>query len=168
MKNIYLCGPVTGRPRQEAYGHFSTVEEFILGRAGAGNIQIRALNPMRFCPPEIDWVGAMKLCVRTLTRCHGIALLQGWQRSKGATLELKLAQDLQIPVVYIEPPVNSLDLDELFTASPEALRYYNARLTQFHLEGAGERIAEDRAVAELSNRYLDPYGFEHISISREE
>ncbi|MDR0301516.1 MAG: DUF4406 domain-containing protein [Treponema sp.] len=164
MKHIYLCGPVTGQKRQEAANHFAAVEKKI--RDGVSE-PVFTSNPMRFCPPELDWYGAMKTCVGEMVRCHGIALLQGWQRSKGATLELKLAQDLQIPVVYIEPPLDYLDLSELFTAAPETLRYYNARLTQFHNEGVEESLAENRAIVELTHRYLDPYGFEYIENSQE-
>ena len=161
MKNIYLCGPVSGRPRQEAVEHFDTVEK----RISAVNdleLEIITLNPMRFCPAVFNWYQSMRVCVGELASCSGIALLQGWQRSRGAAIEIKLAQDLHIPVVYIEPPVDFIGINELFIAAPESLRYYNARLAQFHTEGIEEPQAEDRALAELVNRYLDPQGFEYI------
>jgi hypothetical protein len=100
--------------------------------------------------------------------CDGIALLQGWQKSRGAEIDLGLAKTLHIPVVYVEPPVDCCNLSELFIAAPESLRYYNARLARFHLEGFEESAADERATAELANRYLDPYGFEYISITEGE
>ena len=169
MKHIYLCGPVTGRDGAEASGHFYKVEQNIHQNKDAESAEmICTSNPMRFCDPNISWPRAMKICIGEMVRCGGIALLQGWQESKGAKIELKLAQDLHIPVVYVEPPLDFIGLGKLFDAAPETLRYYNARLSQFQREGVEESLAEDRAIAELANRYLDPYGFEYIEISREE
>jgi len=163
MKHIYLCGPVSGRKQYEAANHFAAVEKKI---RAASNDLVYTSNPMRFCPQDLCcWYKELRVCIGELVRCDGIALLQGWQKSKGATLELKLAQDLHIPVVYVEPPVDSLNLTELFTAAPEALRYYNERITQFHCKDTEESLAENRATTELTNRYLDPYGFEYIEIS---
>ena len=160
MKTIYLCGPVTGTEQAEYF--FDKTEKKIKSAAKNSGIEINTVNPTRSCEPSDDWFKAMKRCVRLMATCDGIALLNGWQRSKGASLELKLAQDLHIPVVYAEPPLD--DLSGLFTAAPETLQYFNARLVQFHNEGVEESVAENRAIAELANRYLDPYGFEYIEI----
>ena len=164
MKMIYLCGPVTGSEQAEYF--FDKTERKIKSAAKSNNIEIHASNPMRFFAPSFDWYEAMKLCITILVKCDGIALLNGWQNSKGASLEIKLAQDLHIPVVYVEPPLD--DLSGLFTAAPETLRYFNARLVQFHNEGVEESVAENRAIAELANRYLDPYGFEYIETTEGE
>lgn len=165
MKHIYLCGPFSGRPLTEAVVHFFTVEQEIRRKANADTIPIHTSNPTRFCPPDLEWDKAMRICVGEMVRCGGIALLQGWEQSRGATLELKLANDLRIPVVCIEPPVEYDYLTRIFMAAPEIMRYYNACLSRFQQEGVEEPLAEDRAVAELTNRYLDPYGFEYIDIS---
>ena len=167
IKEIYVCGPVTGRPWIEAAEHFDANERRIIVAAFENKIKIAARNPTSFCQPDLEWHRAIRRCVRELLDCNGIALLQGWQFSRGAKLELVLAQSLQIPVVYIEPPAGPRDLSEVFIAAPETLRYYNARLARFRQEGVEESIAEERAAAELANRYLDPYGFEYID-SREE
>ena len=110
----------------------------------------------------------MRICVSELAKCGGIALLQGWQRSKGAALELKLAQDLHIPVVYVEQPVDYIALNELFTAAPETLCFYNDCLVKFHKEGMDESLAENHAVLELTNRYLYTFGFEYTEIKKGE
>ena len=163
MKHIYLCGPVSGREHAEAAGHFRLVEEKIRGSGTA----FYTGNPLRFCPEGLEWHEAMRICVGEMVRCGGIALLQGWQRSRGAALELKLAQDLRIPVVYVEPPLDFTDLSGLFAAAPETLRYYNGRLAWYYNNGVEAPLAEDRATAELANRYLDPYGFVYIDVSEE-
>jgi hypothetical protein len=143
------------------------VEE-IIRKVNTTNLCIGISNPTRFCPHDLDWHKAMRVCISELVKCGGIALLQGWQRSKGAALELKLAQDLHIPVVYVEQPIDYVGLNELFIAAPETLRFYNTRLSKYHEEGLEETLAENRAVLDITNRYLDPYGFEYIEISREE
>jgi hypothetical protein len=167
MKDIYVCGPVTGRPWIEAAEHFDANERRIIATAFENKIKIAVSNPTSFCQPDLEWHRAIRRCTKELLDCHGIALLQGWQFSRGAKLELSLAQNLKIPVVYIEPPAAPGDLTKIFIAAPETLRYYNARLAQFQKEGVEESLAEERAAVELANRYLDPYGFEYID-SREE
>jgi hypothetical protein len=168
MKQIYLCGPISKRPLKEVAPHFFTVEQEIRRKASANNVPIHTSNPVRFCPPDLEWHDAMKNCIGELARCGGIALLRGWPQSKGAALELKLAQELHIPVVYVEPSLDDARLVELFSAAPEALRYFNARISQFNKEGAEESFAEERALVELANRFLDPHGFEYINITGEE
>ena len=166
--NIYICGPVSERPRQEAVDHFIKVENQIHRRAKDSNLIINTSNPIRFCPSGLDWHASMRICVGELVMCDGIALLQDWQQSTGAKIELKLAEDLHIPVVYIEPPVETLKLSALFDIAPEATRYIYNHIIQFEKEGVEEIAAEERAMAELIHRYLDPHGFEYINISREE
>jgi len=167
MKYIYISGPVSGRKWVNACYQFHANERRIRAAARESKIEIGIYSPVNFCLPSFSWQTAMRACVRELCQCHGIAMLQGWQKSKGAAIELKLAQELHIPVVYIEPPAGFMDINELFIAAPETLRYYNARLSQFHREGVEESLAENRAAVELANRYLDPYGFEYIEISEE-
>jgi len=71
-------------------------------------------------------------------------------------------------VVYIEPNADYDYLPDIFAAAPETLRYYNACLLRHQKKGIDEKLAKNTAVAELSNRYLDPYGFEYISIEEGE
>jgi hypothetical protein len=168
MKHVYLCGPIGGIPITESVARFYMAEQEIRRRANADTVSVCTSNPMRFCAPGLGRHEARRTCVGEMVRCGGIALLQGWQQSRGATLELKLAQELRIPVVHVEPPIDRASLADLFAAAPEAARYYNARLEQFRKEGAEEPLAEGRALVELANRYLDPHGFEYINIEGED
>jgi hypothetical protein len=170
VKYVYLCGPVTGRPKEEAFNQFCKAEQKIARMAKDGKLQIYVSNPMRFCTPDLDWPHAMRLCIGALCRSEGVALLKGWQRSRGANLELSLAAKLRIPLVFIEPADDEHGgLQQIFAAAPEAGLYYNALLEQWLTESPDMDygLAADRAAAELFNRYLDPHGFEYISVEEE-
>jgi hypothetical protein len=101
----------------------------------------------------------MRHGVSNLARCDGIALLQGWEASRGARLELDLADKLKIPVVYIEPP---LDLDGLPRFPGELNRYFQARYSQCLQKDYTEDFSEECALHETANRCLDPHGFEYL------
>ncbi|MCL2186519.1 MAG: DUF4406 domain-containing protein [Treponema sp.] len=163
MKNIYICGPVSGRPLKEVEEHFNKNEERIRKTSKENNLLILTANPIKLCRSDDEWHQAMRTCIRALTNCDGIALLQGWEFSKGAKTELWIARQLQIPVVYIEPPAGPDDLSGLIISAPETLRYFEARLGRFGHD-VDNALAADRAAFELANRYLDPYGFEYIEI----
>ena len=44
----------------------------------------------------------MKRDIAELIDCHMIVALKWWKKSKGASIEIKMAEDLDIPVVEIE------------------------------------------------------------------
>jgi hypothetical protein len=115
--------------------------------------------------PDAPWHKYMRRCIPRLARCDGIALLRGWEASRGALLELDLADRLNIPVVYIEPP---LDIDGLSRFPDELNRYFQNRYIQCIQGGYSEEFAEECALYETANRYLDPYGFEYLDGPRPE
>lgn len=167
MKAMYISGPVSGRAREEAAEHFEANARRIRAAARENGMGMAIVSPLRICRPSVSWDIAMRQCIGELIHCDGIAMLQGWQHSRGAKIELALAHSIHIPVVYVEPPAGPMDLSELFITAPETLRYYNARLAKLREEGVEESLAEERAASELANRYLDPYGFEYRKIREE-
>jgi hypothetical protein len=164
MKTVYLSGPVSGRPEKEYSEHFYRAGGEIRRRAAADRPgMIAAFNPVPYrkakTEPGAPWHECMRYCVSRLAQCDGIALLQGWENSRGARLELDLADKLKIPVVYIEPPVNV----EGFSRFPAELnRYFQARYEQRIGQGYKEEFSEECALYETANRYLDPHGFEYL------
>lgn len=87
---LYVVGPVTGRPdlNREAFdeaaralreaGHFPSI-------------------PHRNVPPDAPWADAMKMSIRAMLRCEGVARLPDWRSSKGARIESMLARRLGMP-----------------------------------------------------------------------
>ena len=101
-RKIYLSGPMTGIEPREYRRRFREAET-ILRRHGYG-----CINPCRVWPCRFPWLYrlmnallgkrlayAVVLCYDLLllmTRADGIAMLPGWQASRGAQIENYVSQ----------------------------------------------------------------------------
>ncbi|MDR2144608.1 MAG: DUF4406 domain-containing protein [Treponema sp.] len=164
MKKIYLCGPITGRPDYER--HFLTAEETLLYRINAEGLRIKTLNPSRFPLKTAPWETCMRYAVRAMLTCDGIALLRGWENSRGCRMELSLAGQLKIPVVYLEPPADTPAILALFDLYSDVHRYFGNRIERLETEGRDAEDCKKIAFLETCNRFLDPHGFEYIEARR--
>ena len=89
---LYIAGPMTGL-REFNYPEFHRVDA-LLRRAGH-----QTINPARHeVRPDWTWADYMRHGIRDVTEAQGLALLDGWERSKGATLERDIADALALPV----------------------------------------------------------------------
>lgn len=93
MKRIYIAGPMTGLPDFN-YPAFNTAAERL--RALGFDVENPAENPEPHCG---SWLGYMRMAIRQLAQCDGVALLPGWQESRGARIEHQLATQLGLTVV---------------------------------------------------------------------
>jgi hypothetical protein len=88
----YISGPMTGLP------------ELNFPAFNAAAVSLRARGWEVVNPAELDaqdteprtWEEYMRRDIVELMRCTHIALLPGWQRSRGASIEARLAADLGI------------------------------------------------------------------------
>lgn len=97
---IYIAGPMTGVPEF----NWQAFEEAEQRLAAAGWTPV---NPHRLHftskaellqrHDELTHSEYMRADVAALARCDGVLALDGWDKSKGATMELKLALELGIP-----------------------------------------------------------------------
>lgn len=94
MKRIYISGPMTGLPGLN-FGAFNSA---------AG--QLRALGYEVINPAEkqselgeLTWEEYLREDLRDMLTCDTIALLPGWEASKGAHLELHVAHRVGMAVV---------------------------------------------------------------------
>ena len=102
MRVCYLSGPITGYPNAEET--FKKAEEFLI-REGMYD---EVVNPFdiyhelkmnKGCEPTYDEI--MEYDIAKLRTCSDIALMLGWEKSKGAKIELKYAimNNLQVRLI---------------------------------------------------------------------
>jgi nucleoside 2-deoxyribosyltransferase len=88
----YLAGPVTGMDNWNREAFESAKDR--LEKAG-----LTVWSPFDSFNPEETWEEAMRRCIRGLLGCVGIVLLEGWEESRGAKLEVEIARTLDLTVV---------------------------------------------------------------------
>jgi hypothetical protein len=102
---IYVSGKISGlpdlnKPKFEAATRELRSRGFIVR------------NPHEICDglPEDQWSECMKRCIAVMMECSIILFLDDWYDSKGATIEYKLAKDLNIPTELFPAFINRLNL----------------------------------------------------------
>lgn len=101
---IYLAGPMTGLPLDN-YPAFH-VEAARL-RAIGYHVESPAENPR-----QDSWLAYMRQSIRQMLTCDAVALLSGWEKSRGALIEHGLAISLGIkarPCAEYQAPPPSLN-----------------------------------------------------------
>jgi len=95
-KHIYISGPMTGLPEHNFPAFFAAEER--LRQAG-----FQPLNPARNFDGDTDLKRSeyIRADLELLLQCDGIAMLPGWEKSRGAKLEYMLAWELRLPVLDI-------------------------------------------------------------------
>jgi hypothetical protein len=90
---VYLSGPMTGIPEWN----------FPAFHAEAG--RLRAMGYEVVSPAEVNpdtsmtWEQCLRADIKALCDCDAIALMNGWEGSKGAHLELHIAHRLGLEVL---------------------------------------------------------------------
>lgn len=98
---LYVAGPMTGYPEFN-YPAFLDAERQ-LREAGYGTlnpVDSEEFNPTPGQPQAWNWY--MRHALRMVLDADGIALLPGWERSRGATLEKHVAEKLAMPVQTLD------------------------------------------------------------------
>jgi hypothetical protein len=80
---LYIAGPMTGLPDSNYPAFFDAESDLVAWG-------YKVLNPARN-PKQPDWLGYMRHAVKQVAESDGIALLPGWEESRGARVEFQLA-----------------------------------------------------------------------------
>jgi hypothetical protein len=101
---VYISGPMTGI----ADLNFPA---FNLAAAMLRQKGVEAVNPAEVNPDSaMPWEQCMRADIKALCDCDTIALLPGWERSRGAHLEVHIAHRLGMRVVALGDLVAELRL----------------------------------------------------------
>lgn len=86
MKRLYIAGPMSGLPEL----NFPAFHE-AAARLRARGFEV--VNPAEInADPSTGWEACMRADIAQLVTCDGIALLPGWEHSRGAKLEKHIAE----------------------------------------------------------------------------
>lgn len=95
-RRLYVCGPMTGLP------------EFNFPAFEAAAEQLRAAGFDVECPTaggQVDgwrWSDYMRRGLIQLLRCDAVAVLDGWEASPGANVEVDLAEKVDMAVQPVQ------------------------------------------------------------------
>lgn len=89
---LYIAGPMTGMPDHGLPAFARAAEDL----AGAGYEVINPGEPG--VDPDKTWADYMRRDLAWLLTCSAVATLPGWENSRGARLEVHVAEALEMPV----------------------------------------------------------------------
>lgn len=93
MKRIYISGPMTGVPDLN-FPAFHAEAERLRG------LGYEVVNPAELNPdPSAGWHECMRRDLAELLTCDALALMDGWQKSAGAHLEMHVAHRVGMEIV---------------------------------------------------------------------
>lgn len=87
---LYLSGPVSNMPDLNRAA-------FAEAQAALEAAGYEVINPLNLSGAT-DWHDCMRDDIKALMDCGGVAVLDGWERSRGAKIEVSLATRLDMPV----------------------------------------------------------------------
>jgi hypothetical protein len=133
---LYLAGPMTGLP-----GHNFAAFDWgvmVLSAMGHDVVSPHELSLQEFGTLEraqaVSWEHHLRRDLTALLTCEGVAVLPGWERSRGATLEVTTAASVGLPVCRIVEPENAHPyLEELSVSTATVVEHEAEGLENVHL-----------------------------------
>lgn len=95
---LYLSGPMTGYPQHNHPAFHRTA-----ARLRAAGYEV--VNPAELDDSEeerLSWEDYLRRDLTELLKCGGIATLPGWANSRGARLEIDVADRLSMPINRVD------------------------------------------------------------------
>jgi len=92
-QRVYVSGPMTGYPDYNGNAFAAA--------ATALAPYYTVVNPAEDLDPDRAWADALRADLQQLLTCDGVATLSGWYGSRGARLEVHVAEALGMPVAPV-------------------------------------------------------------------
>ncbi len=90
--HLYVSGPMTGMPELN-------YPAFNLAAADLRAADYQVTNPVdKDVRDSAPWLVHMRADIKLMMDCDGLAILPGWEKSRGARAEVALAHALGLPV----------------------------------------------------------------------
>lgn len=93
---VYVAGPMTGLPELNFPAFHAASNK--LRQSGYEVINPAEIN----VDPALGWETCMRADIAQLVTCEYIALLPGWENSKGARLEKHIADNLGMRPIFVD------------------------------------------------------------------
>jgi hypothetical protein len=97
IQTIYIAGPITGKPDGNRKAFARAEQDLTL-------MGYRAVNPHKLDHSRAGghWHLNRRVCIAAMMTCDAIVLLEGWEESDGAKMEIKLATSLAMPWAFMD------------------------------------------------------------------
>lgn len=110
MLTLYVAGPMTGLPdfNYRAF-HDAAAQLRVLGYDVENPAENKPVGPDG--EPVATWLAFMRMSLIQIAKSDGIALLPGWENSKGARLELHICGELGLPQRSVSQWIFEADME---------------------------------------------------------
>ncbi|OHE63872.1 MAG: hypothetical protein A2001_01540 [Treponema sp. GWC1_61_84] len=88
---VYISGPATGHPDDNLPAFLDAAHDITAAFHDP-------IVPHCFVTSVCSWEAAMRACIRIMMSADAVLVLPGWEKSRGACLEVQIATALSIPV----------------------------------------------------------------------
>lgn len=95
MQKCYIAGKVTGLDEKVYKLHFRKAE------IAVSVLGYEPVNPIELPHDhDLSWLSYMREAMIEMLKCDAIYVLPNWEDSRGARIEVNLAKELGIPVIF--------------------------------------------------------------------
>lgn len=102
MTRVYLSGPITGLPEEEYTRNFARAEQHYRTAGYEVVNPVKLSQALLLEKPDASYEDFMTVDLESLRSCTHIALLAGWENSKGAVREKAEAERLGLEIMRIQ------------------------------------------------------------------
>lgn len=96
MTKLYISGPMSNYPEHNYPAFFEAAETL-------RNLGYDVVNPAELGVVDgWKWADYLRRDLRVMLDCDGVATLDGWTKSKGARLEVDVAEELDMPIDSVD------------------------------------------------------------------